>query len=68
LALIGAAAQLGGWYTGSLAATTALLVFQRILIKDREPDKCFRAFLNHQYVGAAIFSGIALNYLFNGGG
>ena len=68
LALMGAAAQLGYWYTGFLAIAACLLVFQRILIKDRQPDNCFRAFLNHQYVGAAIFAGIALDYLFKAGG
>ena len=67
LALMGAAAQLGNWYTGFLAVTAGLMIFQRSLIKDREPEKCFRAFLNNQYIGAAIFSGIALDYLFSTG-
>lgn len=64
LILIGGAAQLGNWYMGFLAVTAALLIYQRILIRGRHPDKCFRAFTNHQYVGAAVFAGIALDYLF----
>lgn len=68
LVLMGAAAQLGIWYMGFLAIATALLVFQRMLIKNRLPEQCFRAFMNHHYFGAAIFAGIALDYLFKSGG
>lgn len=67
LGLIGAAAQLGNWYMAFLAVGAGLLLFQRILIKDRRPEQCFRAFMNNQYFGAAIFAGIALDYLFKSG-
>jgi 4-hydroxybenzoate polyprenyltransferase len=67
LGLIGAAAQLGYWYLGFLAVGASLLFFQRILIKDRQPEQCFRAFMNNHYFGAAIFAGIALDYLFKSG-
>jgi 4-hydroxybenzoate polyprenyltransferase len=42
----------------------AFAVYQQWLIKDREPDACFRAFLNNNLFGLAVFGGIALDYLF----
>jgi 4-hydroxybenzoate polyprenyltransferase len=67
LALIGAAAQLGTWYMAFLAIAAGQLFYQRMLIRNRRPEQCFRAFMNHHYFGAAIFAGIALDYLFNSG-
>ena len=42
----------------------ALAVHQQVLIKDREPAACFRAFLNNNLFGFAVFAGLALDYLF----
>lgn len=67
LALMGAAAQLGSWFLGFLAIAAGLLVFQHMLIKNRRPEQCFRAFMTHHYFGATIFAGIALDYLFKSG-
>lgn len=67
LALMGAAAQLGSWFMGFLAIAAGLLVFQHMLIKNRRPEQCFRAFMTHHYFGATIFAGIALDYLFKSG-
>ena len=67
LALIGAAAQLGTWYMAFLAIAASQLFYQHMLIRNRRPEQCFRAFMNHHYFGAAIFAGIALDYLFNSG-
>jgi 4-hydroxybenzoate polyprenyltransferase len=41
-------------------------VHQQVLIRDREPDRCFRAFLNNNLFGLVVFAGIALDYLFRG--
>jgi hypothetical protein len=30
----------------------------------REPDGCIRAFNNNHYVGMAVFTGLALDYLY----
>ncbi len=32
------------------------------LIRSREPRQCFKAFLHNNWVGAAIFAGLALDY------
>jgi len=39
---------------------------QQWLIRARDPDLCFRAFLNNNLVGLAVFAGILLHYLFAG--
>lgn len=49
-------------YYAGLMAASGLFIYQQKLIKYRERDKCFQAFLNNHYVGMAIFVGIALHY------
>lgn len=39
-----------------------LFVYQQHLISDTDSKKCFRAFLNNQWVGLVIFLGIFLSY------
>ena len=63
LLLVGERAGLGGWYLAGVAVAGALAVWQQVLIRDREPQACFRAFLNNNLFGLAIFGGIALHYL-----
>jgi 4-hydroxybenzoate polyprenyltransferase len=41
----------------SLVVIAALFGYQLYLIKNREPEKCFKAFMNNQWVGLAIFLG-----------
>jgi 4-hydroxybenzoate polyprenyltransferase len=66
LALAGRSASLSGWYYGGLAAAALLAVYQQYLIRDRDAGNCFRAFLNNAWLGAAVFCGIALDYIFRG--
>ncbi len=49
------------FYWGVLAAA-GLFVYQQNLLSDRRPEECFKAFLNNNYVGMAIFAGMALDY------
>jgi 4-hydroxybenzoate polyprenyltransferase len=62
LYLAGKAFDLGFYYTLSLAVSATLFGYQQYLIRGRERDACFRAFLHNNWVGMAIFVGIALNY------
>lgn len=55
--------NLGAWFYTGLAVSVLLMGYQQFLIKDRVRENCFRAFLNNNWVGAAIFFGIVLNYL-----
>ena len=59
----GQAFGLGLFYNASLVVSAVLFGYQQYLIRKRKPDACFRAFLNNNWVGMAIFVGIALNYL-----
>lgn len=67
LALILAAAQfnLGAWFYLGLAGAFALFVYQWQLTRGRTPEGCFKAFLNNHRVGAAVFAGVFLHYLFS---
>ncbi len=63
LYLAGQAFELGFYYNISLIVSAALFCYHQYLIRERKPDLCFRAFLNNNWVGMAIFVGIALSYL-----
>lgn len=63
---IGRSASLGPWYLVSLVIAAVMMLWQQRLIKDRDPDACFRAFLNNSHFGLAVFCGIALSYTFAG--
>lgn len=66
LILLAIAGQITGmgaaFYLGLLAAAGTALYHYR-LIRNRQRDECFRAFLHNNWFGAAIFTGIAGNYL-----
>lgn len=61
LILIGIKLRLHLAYYSMLALTTGLLCYQHILIKDRKPASCFKAFLNNAWIGALIFLGFFLS-------
>ncbi len=67
LALLLAAGQfnLGVFFYLGLLAAVALFYQQWQLTKERAPEGCFKAFLNNHRVGAVIFAGVFLNYLFS---
>jgi len=50
------------YYAGLLCAM-ALAAYQYMLIRGRDPQSCFRAFKDNNWVGAMVFAGIALAYL-----
>jgi 4-hydroxybenzoate polyprenyltransferase len=54
--------ELGTPFYLALIAAAALCGYQQWLIKYREPQNCFKAFLNNNYVGLVIFLGIAFHY------
>ncbi|MDX1491005.1 MAG: 4-hydroxybenzoate octaprenyltransferase [Pseudohongiellaceae bacterium] len=63
MAMAGLRFELGWAYFLGLAVAAALLVYQQTLLKDRDVDKCFSAFLNNHWVGLSIFAGIVLDAL-----
>jgi 4-hydroxybenzoate polyprenyltransferase len=50
-------------WMGGLALGAGLFVFQQYLIRNRERKACFRAFLNNNLFGLAVFGGLFLDYL-----
>jgi 4-hydroxybenzoate polyprenyltransferase len=64
LMLLAPMADLGKWYWLGLAGAAIATIYQQFLIRDRDPASCFRAFLNNNALGASVFAGIALDYLF----
>lgn len=63
LAMTGMNFGRGLWFFVSLLAAGLLFLYQQFLIRHRDRDKCFKAFLNNHYVGTVIFIGLALDYL-----
>ncbi len=45
-------------YYGSLVVTAGIMVYLQHLIHDREPARCFQAFLASQWLGCAVFVGL----------
>jgi 4-hydroxybenzoate polyprenyltransferase len=64
LVLVGRSADLGVWYYVGLAAAAMFGSYQAYLVRERDGGQCFRAFLNNAWVGASIFAGIVLDYMF----
>ncbi len=60
LAWAGLRLGLGGFFWLGLAAMAATFVHQQFLIRHRERDPCFQAFLNNHWSGLLVFAGIAL--------
>lgn len=50
-------------YFGGLAVAGLLAGYHFILIRSRDRSQCFKAFLHNNWVGAAVFIGLAANYL-----
>lgn len=64
LFLLGRQHGLGPAYYGGMALAAMLALYQQYLIKDREPVRCFRAFLNNNWLGAILFIGLLLHFLY----
>jgi 4-hydroxybenzoate polyprenyltransferase len=64
LYLVGKMVHMGPWYYWGLGAGGIFFVHHLWLIRGRERDACFRAFLGNHYFGLSVFLGIALNYQF----
>lgn len=65
LVLVGTRLQLGTVYYVGLGFAACFALYQQRLIRKREPGKCFEAFLNNNWFGAAVFAGILLHYTFS---
>lgn len=62
LAIAGVLNDRGGWFALGLIGAALFAVYQQFLLRDRDRDRCFAAFLNNNWFGAAVFIGLVLDY------
>jgi 4-hydroxybenzoate polyprenyltransferase len=53
---------LGAWYQAGVAVAAACAIYHYFLIRERERAPCFAAFRHNNYLGAAVFAGIVLDF------
>ena len=63
LAMIGILLSFEWIYYVGLAVAAAMMAYHYFLIRSRDRAGCFRAFRHNNWVGGAIFAGVAANYL-----
>ena len=61
--LVGDMAGRGVLYQAALAAGAGLFVYHQRLIRRREPQACFHAFLHNHYFGMLVFLGLFGDYM-----
>ena len=61
MVLVGRRAELGMWYWAGLGVAALLVIWEFMLVRHRDRDACFRAFLHNHWVGTAVFAGIAID-------
>jgi 4-hydroxybenzoate polyprenyltransferase len=53
---------LRGWFVAGIALAAAMAMYHYTLIRERDRMRCFAAFNQNNWLGAAIFAGVALDY------
>jgi 4-hydroxybenzoate polyprenyltransferase len=63
---IGHTLGLGGVFYAGLAVAAGVAGYHFTLIRERDPQSCFKAFRHNNWFGASVFAGIALDFLLGG--
>jgi len=64
---LGISQKLNGIYYIGISVALLLAIYQQVLIRTQKTEACFKAFLNNQWFGLALFSGVLFSYCpFNG--
>jgi 4-hydroxybenzoate polyprenyltransferase len=50
------------WFTGGIVVAAAIALYHYTLIRERDRMRCFAAFRHNNWLGAALFAGVALDY------
>ena len=58
---VGLSAGLGIWFIAGMAVAAGMAAYHYFLIRGRERMPCFAAFRHNNWLGAAVFAGIALD-------
>jgi 4-hydroxybenzoate polyprenyltransferase len=66
VSVVGLLAGRGWVFLVGMGVAVALALYHYTLIRTRERAPCWRAFVHNNWVGAAIFAGISLDYLVRG--
>ena len=61
LVMVGQRAELGSFYYLGVVAMATLFVYHQYLARERNREGCFKAFLNNNWAGFAVFLGLALD-------
>lgn len=62
LVILGLLLNLTFWYYLSLIASAGLFIYQYLVTKARERDRCFYAFRHNNWVGLVIFIGLIVSF------
>ncbi len=62
LAYIGLQKQFGALYYAGIVVAMAMALYHYTLIRDRSREGCFKAFMHNNWLGAAVFAGMALDF------
>jgi 4-hydroxybenzoate polyprenyltransferase len=66
---LGAVTAIGWWlhrglfFYAGIAIAAGIAVYHYFLIRGRTREGCFKAFLHNNWIGAAVFAGIALDHM-----
>ena len=63
LVIVGLQLSLSFPYYIGVAVAAGLFCYQQWLIRSREREACFKAFLNNHYAGMVVFVGILIHYM-----
>jgi 4-hydroxybenzoate polyprenyltransferase len=62
--LCGWQAGLRYWFAGGVAVAGGIALYHYTLIRERDRMRCFYAFRHNNWLGAALFAGVAVDYAF----
>ncbi|NNJ92012.1 MAG: 4-hydroxybenzoate octaprenyltransferase [Gammaproteobacteria bacterium] len=63
LVKVGVLFTMGILYFAGITAAAGLSVYHQYLIRERDRGQCFKAFLNNNWLGVAVFAGIVADYM-----
>ena len=63
MAWIGVMLNRGAFYHAGIVVAAGFAAYHIVLIRNREPAQCFRAFLNNHWLGFSIFVGVVLDFV-----
>jgi len=64
LAWIGWSTALGIYFFAGVLMAAGLAATHYRMIRDRDPESCFRAFRHNNWIGAVVFAGLVASFLF----